>query len=111
MSQNNNISQQVELIRKATKGWGTDEKALIDAIIHIKPEDLPQVDSYYKANYGKGVMEVIRSETSGNFGIGLAMACVPETYTAAETLHKGMKGIGKNDAMIVEVSHLTLVID
>jgi len=97
-----NAAQTVEQIRKATKGFGTDEKALIDALINLKQEDLPQLDAFYKANYGKSVFDVIRSETSGDFGVALSMVCAPETFTAAETIRKAMKGVGKNEKLIIE---------
>jgi hypothetical protein len=76
---------------------------LIQAIISIDVHELPKLDASYKASYGKSIMEVIRSETGGNFGMALAMAVAPETYTAAEVIHDAMRGFGKDEKRILEV--------
>lgn len=97
------LQDKIDLVTKATKGWGYDGDKLIQAIISIEPSELPKLDAHYKASYGKSIMEVIRSETGGNFGIALAMAVCLETYTAAEIIRDAIRGIGKDEKRILEV--------
>ena len=84
------VDRIVTEIRKATKGFGTDEKALINTLINLTPIQAAEVNTYYKANYGKSVVDVIESECSGDFGKVLSKICLPEPYTAAQNLHKAM---------------------
>ena len=96
-----NIEQVVENIRKATKGFGTDEKLLISSILSLNKADAEALDTYYKASYGKSVIEVIRSETSGQFGHLLANLCAPEPRLAAETLEKAEQGEKEEEAKVL----------
>jgi len=97
------LMQAVEQIRKATKGFGTDEKGLIEALVRLPPHILPQLDAYYKANYGKPVDEVLKSEVSGNFGKLLRMLVLDEPVVAARALHTAMKGLGTDTKVLSEL--------
>eukprot|EP00158_Paraphelidium_tribonemae_P002033 Partr_v1_DN25056_c0_g1_i4_m50604 putative annexin A7 len=93
----------VTQIRAATKGFGTDEEKLINTMVSITPQQASKVNAYYKANYGKPVLDVIESECSGQFGKLLSKLVLPETYTAAKTLNKAMKGMGTDEKKLIEV--------
>eukprot|EP00158_Paraphelidium_tribonemae_P002031 Partr_v1_DN25056_c0_g1_i2_m50599 putative annexin A7 len=92
----------VTQIRAATKGFGTDEQKLINTIINLTPQQAGKVNTYYKANYGKPVTEVIEAECSGQFGKLLAKSCMPETYSAAVSINKAMKGLGTDEKRVIE---------
>lgn len=92
-----------EMIKKATKGFGTDEKLLIDSITSLRPEDLPSLENYYKSTYGTSLDKVLKTETSGHFGHLLRMCVRSEAVVAAEMLHQAMTGIGCDVPKCAEV--------
>ena len=102
------IENAIQTIRKATKGLGTDEKALIEALVHLPPHVLPHLDAHYKANYGTPLEEVLKKETSGNFGKLLRAVVLDEPVVAARTIHKACEGIGADTKVVAEVPLLAL---
>ncbi|THU75820.1 Annexin [Dendrothele bispora CBS 962.96] len=60
-------SMDVEKIRKATKGFGTDEAALISTIAPLNPLQLASLGSVFKSKTGKELVEVIDKETGSWF--------------------------------------------
>ncbi|KAI3641196.1 hypothetical protein MIR68_000802 [Amoeboaphelidium protococcarum] len=92
-----NVERAVELIHKATKGFGCDDQKLIDVFLSLNKEELVQVDKRYKANYGKSVFEVIGSETGGNFSKLLSMCLTSEAVFTARKIEKAISGILTTD--------------
>ncbi|XP_021039692.1 annexin A13 [Mus caroli] len=88
---------------KACKGMGTDEAAIIEVLSSRTSEERQQIKQKYKEKYGKDLEEVLKSELSGNFEkTALALLDRPNEY-AARQLRKAMKGIGTNEAMLIEI--------
>jgi len=56
-----------EAIEKACKGLGTDERAIITIVSHRSRKELREVAEAYKVKYGKDIVGVLESETSGWF--------------------------------------------
>jgi len=96
-----NIDQIASAIRGATHGMGTDEKALNQAVSQLAPQDLPRFDQYYKSQYGKTAVEVIKSETRGHFSQLLVEAVQPEPVIAAQSLNAAMKNMGTNEQLLI----------
>lgn len=57
----------------------------------------------YKTNFGKDLIEDIRSETSGNFEKLLVALLTPIVDFYVEQLHDAMAGIGTDEDVLIEV--------
>lgn len=55
------------VIRRATKGWGTEDTTLIRVIISRDEVDLPQIKQAFLQMYGLTLEEEIKDETSGDY--------------------------------------------
>jgi hypothetical protein len=62
---------------------------------------LPRFDQYYKSQYGKTAVEVIKSETRGHFSQLLVEAVQPEPVIAAQSLNAAMKNMGTNEQLLI----------
>ncbi|XP_006830754.1 PREDICTED: annexin A13 [Chrysochloris asiatica] len=97
------VDRDAKKLNKACKGMGTDEAAIIDILSSRTSEQRQQIKNKYKATYGKDLEEVLKSELSGNFEkTALALLDRPSEY-AARLLQKAMKGLGTDEAVLIEV--------
>ncbi|XP_020805302.1 annexin B11 isoform X1 [Drosophila serrata] len=90
-------------LRKAMKGFGTDENALINIICRRTNEQRQEIQRQYKTHFGKDLIEDIKSETSGNFEkllVGLLRSIVD--FYCAE-LNDAMAGIGTDETVLIEI--------
>lgn len=62
---NYNPQPDIEKLRKATKGFGTDEKALIDVLARVDPWQVDVLSRGFEGTAGKSLRRVIEKETSG----------------------------------------------
>ncbi|KAJ8785012.1 hypothetical protein J1605_007568 [Eschrichtius robustus] len=82
---------------------GTDEATIIEILSSRTSNERQQIKQKYKITYGKDLEEVLKSELSGNFEkTALALLDHPSEY-AARQLKKAMKGLGTNEAVLIEV--------
>lgn len=91
------------LLRKAMKGFGTDEDGLINIICRRSNEQRQLINRAYKTNFGKDLMEDIKSETSGNFEKLLVALLTPIVDYYAKELHDAMSGAGTDEDVLIEV--------
>ena len=114
---NNPIPQQIQLppidqtkinndaaaLRKAMKGLGTDEKAIIKIIANrTNRERLAMIDSF-KRQFNRDLIKDLKSELSGNFeNATLALFQDPITYDCC-SLKKAMKGLGTDEDTLIEI--------
>lgn len=93
----------VEAFRKATKGFGTNENSL-HRIMCFKPADQMQVFvAAYKARYGKDVVSVIKSETSGYHERTLVALANGPLDGDADLLHEACAGMGTKELLLTEI--------
>ena len=90
-------------LRKAMKGVGTDEKAIIDIIANrTNRERLAMIDSF-KRQFNRDLIKDLKSETSGKFeDTILALFQDPLSYDCM-SLNKAMKGLGTNEDTLIEI--------
>lgn len=98
-----NLEQDCEALRKAMKGWGTDDKALIKIIANRTNAYRQRLKVQYKSMYGKDLMEELKSETSGNFEDAIVALFEEPLVFACNTLRKAMKGAGTDEDTLIEV--------
>ncbi|KAG7511698.1 annexin A5-like isoform X2 [Solea senegalensis] len=93
----------VEVLRKAMKGFGTDEQAIIDLLgSRSNKQRVPLLRSY-KTSYGKDLVKDLHSELSGDFRkLVMAMLKTPAEFDAYE-LNSAIKGAGTDEACLIEI--------
>eukprot|EP00276_Gloeochaete_wittrockiana_P022563 CAMPEP_0184368642 /NCGR_PEP_ID=MMETSP1089-20130417/161781_1 /TAXON_ID=38269 ORGANISM="Gloeochaete wittrockiana, Strain SAG46.84" /NCGR_SAMPLE_ID=MMETSP1089 /ASSEMBLY_ACC=CAM_ASM_000445 /LENGTH=303 /DNA_ID=CAMNT_0026710959 /DNA_START=103 /DNA_END=1014 /DNA_ORIENTATION=+ len=92
-----------ETIHKSFKFLGNDNNALISAIGNKSIEHMKAVDLAYKANFGKSLIDVLKKETSGNFGKALIALCRSHADNDAHTLNDALEGGGMDEKTVIEV--------
>src|SRR5271170_6750596 len=97
-------SPDVAAIRKATKGFGTDENALINILARGKTAyQMEQLRKAFEAQVGKSLLHVIEKETGGWFEYGLRGLVLGPLDFDVWLLHRGCHGIGTHEDLLVEV--------
>lgn len=93
----------VEVLRKAMKGFGTDENAIIELLgSRTNKQRVPMVAAY-KTTYGKDLLRDLKSELTGHFEeLVLAMLMTPTQFDAAQ-LRDAIKGAGTDEACLIEI--------
>ncbi|KAF8563518.1 hypothetical protein P879_08701 [Paragonimus westermani] len=92
-----------EKLRKAMKGLGTDEKAIIDVLGHRTADQRAQLVQKYKAMFGKDLIADLKSELTGHFeDVVLAMCCTLDELDARE-LRRAMEGAGTDEETLIEI--------
>jgi len=100
-----------EGLRKAMKGMGTDEKALIQILCRAAPGQGPHIAAAFQAQYCKDLMKEIEDETSGDFQKLLVRLCGEQCEADCrdlnEALHPEKDGAPDKDAIIEILSNRT----
>jgi hypothetical protein len=92
-----------KILRKAMKGLGTDEKAIIDVLGYRSNEQRQEITKMFKTCFGKDLIKELKSELSRNFeNVVLALMKKAEDYDAEE-LHKAMEGLGTDENTLIEI--------
>lgn len=102
-AQNFDAVADAKALRKAMKGFGTDEEGLINIICRRNNEQRQAIQMQYKTNFGKDLIEDIKSETSGNFETLLVSLCHPIVDFYVYEIHDAMAGIGTDEDVLIEV--------
>lgn len=98
-----NPEQDVEALRKAMKGTGTDEAAIIAILPRRTIAQRQLIKEAYKRAVGKELADDLKSELTGNFekvAIGLLM---PAPVYDAYELKSAIKGAGTDEACLIEI--------
>ncbi|XP_030379324.1 annexin B11 isoform X1 [Scaptodrosophila lebanonensis] len=90
-------------LRKAMKGFGTDENALINIICRRTNSQRQEIQRQYKTHFGKDLIEDIKSETSGNFEKLLVGLLRPIVDFYCAELNDAMAGLGTKEEVLIEI--------
>lgn len=100
---NYNADFDVEILRKATKGFGTDEKVLIQVLSQKSPAHTLQLTERFEQLVGKSLVQVIEKETSRWFCFGLVGCAMGPLHWDVHLLHRAMQGMGTHEDLLTEL--------
>uniref|UniRef100_A0A3P9AFU6 Annexin n=1 Tax=Esox lucius TaxID=8010 RepID=A0A3P9AFU6_ESOLU len=95
--------EDVNRLRGAMKGVGTDEAAVIDVLARRTVAQRQRIKEVYKATVGKDLTEDLQGELTGHFEeVVLGLLMTPPVYDASE-LKNAMKGAGTEEAALIDI--------
>jgi len=90
-------------LRKAMKGLGTDEKAIIEVLGHRSNPQRQEIKNTYKTSLGRDLLKDLHSEISGSFrDVIESLMMTPIEFDAA-SFRKAVKGLGTDEAILIEL--------
>ncbi|XP_071541336.1 annexin B9-like isoform X3 [Panulirus ornatus] len=108
-------SSDASVLRKAMKGFGTDEAAIIGVLARRTSDQRQQILLKYQQAYGReegddtkkgltgDLVKDLKSELSGKFEDVIVSLMTPLPLYLAHELHEAMGGIGTNERTLVEI--------
>lgn len=98
-----NAEYDSQVLRKAMKGFGTDEQTIISVLGYRCNQQRQLLKLTYKTLFGRDLVKDLSSELSFKFKqTVLASMMTPVEYDA-EQLYKAIRGAGTNEEAIVEI--------
>ncbi|XP_056386318.1 annexin A7 isoform X2 [Hyla sarda] len=92
-----------EKLRKAMKGFGTDEQTIIDIVANRSNDQRQKIKAAFKTAYGKDLIKDLKSELSGNVEELILALFMPPTYYDAWSVYNAMKGAGTKEGVLIEI--------
>ncbi|KAF5830895.1 hypothetical protein DUNSADRAFT_13905 [Dunaliella salina] len=101
-------SYDAEQLRKAMKGFGTDDNVLVHIFATRSNEELQAVREAYASLIKRDLVEDMISETSGDYRRACLAALLTKPEHDALMLHNAMKGLGTDENAMIEIlAHAT----
>ena len=98
-----NPQSDCETLRKAMKGLGTDEDAIIKVVCNRTNDQRQAMKQHYSTLYKKDLIKELKSELGGKFeDLVLALFDTPFELDC-KALYKAMHGIGTDEEILIEI--------
>jgi annexin A7/11 len=98
-----NATEDAAALRKAMKGWGTDEDAIINIISKRSNKQRQEISKAFLHEYGRDLIKDLKSELGGKFEDAVIALMMPPVEYMCKQLNKAMEGIGTDEADIIEI--------
>ncbi|GHJ86183.1 hypothetical protein NliqN6_2585 [Naganishia liquefaciens] len=98
-----NPQPDIEKLRKATKGFGTDEKALIEVLTRVDPWQVDVLSKGFEGASGKSLRRVLEKETSGWLEYGLVLLSLGPLMGDLHLLNRACVGAGTHEDLLNEL--------
>uniref|UniRef100_A0A8C3S1M7 Annexin n=1 Tax=Chelydra serpentina TaxID=8475 RepID=A0A8C3S1M7_CHESE len=98
-----NADGDAKVLRKAMKGLGTDEGAIIDVVTQRSNAQRQEILRTYKSHFGRDLMADLKSELAGSLArLILGLMMTPAQFDAKQ-LKKAMEGVGTDENILIEI--------
>ena len=95
------IEKYADQLHNAIEGFGTDEDTLIKVATQHPLETRLKIKYQYKRSYGQDLLDVLKSELSGDF-LDLMLGLYTDLYEFdADECHKAIEGLGTNEDTLI----------
>ncbi|XP_042895205.1 annexin A7 isoform X1 [Parasteatoda tepidariorum] len=102
-AENFNAERAAAKLRKAMKGIGTDERAIIDVLVTHSNSQRQEIKRKYKSLYGRDLVEDIQAELGGNFEDICVALLMPQIAYLADCFYDALQGLGTDEKCIIEI--------
>jgi annexin A7/11 len=100
---NFNPNHDAEVLKKAMKGFGCDDRSVMNVLCCRTNAQRQQIRMVFKTMYGKDIVKELISELRGNLeDVIVALMYTPAEYDARE-LRNAMQGAGTNESVLIEI--------
>ncbi|XP_065301010.1 annexin A13-like isoform X2 [Dermacentor albipictus] len=100
---NFNVHQDVDVLRKALKGWTTDHAAVIDILCARSDYQRQEIVKVYKQSFGRDLMRDAKSTVRSNFEDIIVGLLYPLHEYLARELRKAIAGLGTDEECLIEI--------
>lgn len=90
-------------LRKAMKGFGTDEAAIIAILCNRTNAQRQAISEWFLRDLGRDLLKDLKSELGGKFEDVIVGLMSPPIDYLCEQLHKSMAGMGTDEAALIEI--------
>uniref|UniRef100_A0A8C3VNF3 Annexin n=1 Tax=Catharus ustulatus TaxID=91951 RepID=A0A8C3VNF3_CATUS len=92
-----------EALRKAMKGIGTDEEAVLTILATRNNAQRQEIASAFKTLFGRDLVDDLKSELTGKFETLMVSLMRPAYIFDAHALKHAIKGAGTNEKVLTEI--------
>ena len=93
----------VDNLRKAMEGFGTDEDALIKIVANRSSAQRQKIKDEYKATFGRDLISDLKKELGGKLEDAMVAFFLDPVEYDAQSLKNAMKGAGTDEDTLIEI--------